>query len=321
MRSRSLFSAWNTFWFEPASTAPLVVFRIAFGVLTLAWSLSVLPDLTAFYTKKGLLPHQPTFSGHLWGAWGLLGIFTSKGAVVAVVVVMIVASVCMIFGVFSQLAAALLFLGLMSLERRNPFVNNSGDGLVRILAFYLIFAPTAAALSLTQLARDRKRFWTIPRRAPWALRLLQIQFSVIYFMAVWTKVRGTTWNTGTAVSYALRITDLERFPVPSFVTHSLVISNVLSYGTLVIELALAILVWNRRLRPWVLLLGLSLHLGIEYSIRVGFYGLAIMAMYLLWLPPARLEAAVLAARRAVARIGFGPPADVAPGAASSTAPR
>ena len=53
-----------------------------------------------------------------------------------------------------------------------------------------------------------------------------------------------------------------------------------SYGTLVVELSLAILVWNRKLRPWVLLVGLSLHLGIEYSIRVGFYGFAITSMYL-----------------------------------------
>ena len=81
------------------------------------------------------------------------------------------------------------------------------------------------------------------------MRLLQIQFSMVYLFAVWDKVRGITWNNGTAVSFALRITDLERFPVPGFITHSLLISNLLTYGTLAIELSLAILVWNRTLRP------------------------------------------------------------------------
>ena len=149
--------------------------------------------------------------------------------------------------------------------------------------------------------RDRERFWTFPERAPWAMRLIQIQFSVVYLIAVWTKVRGTTWNVGTAVSFALRISDLNRFPVPGFVQNSALISNFFTFGTLALELSLAILVWNRKLRPWVLLAGLSLHLGIEYSIRVGFYGLAIMSMYLIWVPPERMDALLLSLRRRLSR--------------------
>ena len=42
-----------------------------------------------------------------------------------------------------------------------------------------------------------------------------------------------------------------------FVTDTVLIANVLTYGTLAVELALGILVWNRVLRPWVLLLGVT----------------------------------------------------------------
>ena len=35
--------------------------------------------------------------------------------------------------------------------------------------------------------------------------------SLVYFFAVWEKLRGETWNDGTAISYAFRIEDLERF--------------------------------------------------------------------------------------------------------------
>jgi hypothetical protein len=51
-----------------------------------------------------------------------------------------------------------------------------------------------------------------------------------------------------------------------------------------------------------LLAGLSLHLGIEYSLRVGFYGLAITSLYILFVPSERLEAAVLAVRDWVGRL-------------------
>jgi hypothetical protein len=292
-RGRALLEAWHRFWFEPVSTAPLALFRIAFGLIALCWGISLLPDVFAFFTKRGILPDQPTFSGDLGGAWGVLGFFETKTAAIALAVALIVAAACLTLGLFPQLAALVVCIALVSFHRRNPFVVNAGDVLMRVEAFYLIFAPTGAAVSLGRYLRRRGDFWSFPKRSPWALRLLQIQFSVVYLMAVWTKVQGITWNNGTAVSYALRIEDIARFTVPSFITHSALISNIFSYGTLALELSLAILVWNRRLRPWVLLAGISLHLGIEYSIRVGFYGLAILSLYLIWLPPARAEAVLL----------------------------
>jgi vitamin K-dependent gamma-carboxylase-like protein len=301
MKPRELVAAWNTFWFGPISTASLAVFRIAFGLVVFFWSLSLLPELFPFYTKGGILPKQPHFTGDLRAAWGLLGIFPSKTVVVIVFVALMVASICLILGLFSQLAAVVVFVALLSFQRRNPFVVNSGDVLMRLLALYLIFAPTSAGLSIGRFLRNRKEFWSFPARPAWPIRMLQIQFSVVYLFAVWSKVRGITWNNGTAVSYALRITDLERFPVPAFVTHSPLISNVLTFGTLALELSLAILVWNRALRPWVLLAGLSLHLGIEYAIRIGFFSLTIISLYLIWVPPERMEAVLLAVRRRLSR--------------------
>jgi hypothetical protein len=271
---RRVLGAWDRFWFEPVEVSTLAVFRIVFGLIMLGWAVSLLPEVYPFFTRDSILPKQPTFSGDTWGAWGILGIFPSNAAVVALMVAFLLAAACLLVGFFTRAAAVVVFVTVLSLERRNPFVFNSGDVLLRAMAFYVMLAPTGAALSVDRWLRHRGRFWEFPRRAPWALRLMQLQVSVVYFTAVWTKVRGTTWNNGTAVSYALRIADLNRFPVPSALANSLLISNLLTYGTLVIELSIAILVWNRKLRPWVLLLGLSLHFGIEYSIRVGFYGLA-----------------------------------------------
>jgi hypothetical protein len=70
----------------------------------------------------------------------------------------------------------------------------------------------------------------------------------------------------------------------------------MTYGTLAIEFSVPILVWNRRLRPWVMLAGVSLHLGIEYSIRVGFFSLAMLTLYLSFLDPVWAEHRLLAFR-------------------------
>lgn len=66
--------------------------------------------------------------------------------------------------------------------------------------------------------------------------MLQIQLSVIYLATVWAKTRGTTWNGGTAVSYAMRIEDIARFHVPTIISNSVALSTLMTYGTLAIEL-------------------------------------------------------------------------------------
>ena len=119
---------------------------------------------------------------------------------------------------------------------------------------------------------------------------------MLYVSTVWQKVRGVTWNDGTAVSYANRLDDLTRFPLPSFMTDSVTVSNLMTYLTLAGELSLGILIWNRTLRPYVIGLGVILHLGIDYSLRVGFFSYAIFAAYTAFIPPETAERAILAVR-------------------------
>ena len=300
---RALLGDWDRFWFAPISTATLALLRVAIGFLSLAWGLSLTRDVLTFLASDGIQPKQPPYSDVVgpWHTWGLLQFVGGKAVIIALLVVLIVASIALTIGFMTRLAATLVVVGLVSLQRRNPFVFNSGDALLRDLAFYLALAPSGAAYSLDRWRRAKESFWEAPARAAWPLRLFQIQFTIVYLAAVWGKVRGTTWNDGTAVSYALRIGDYVRLPVPTFITTNLFISNVLTIGTVAIELALAVLVWNRKLRPWVLLLGVSLHLGIEYSMRVGFYSLAILALYLAFVPPDRVTAWMLVLREHLGR--------------------
>ncbi len=285
-------SAWERFWFAPRPTSSLALVRIAFGALMFFWTLALAPDLGAFFGAGGLLARPPGGSG----AWSAFSVASGPLAVEVMFIVMLVSTLALALGYRTRLASVLVFVGILSFERRNPDVFNGGDGLLRVIAFYLMLAPAGAALSLDRLRTHRDDFWKFPPRAPWPMRLLQLQLSVVYIGGLWIKVQGTTWNAGTAVSYAVRITDLNRFPLPGGLTHSLLLSNLLTFGTLALELSLGLLVWNRRLRLPVLLAGIGLHLGIEYSIRVGFFSLGMLTLYLAFLDPHWVEAQLLALR-------------------------
>ena len=277
-----LAQAWHSFWFRPQETSALALFRIGFGLVATAWTATQGPDLRAFYGSEGLLPSAP---GGPTGSWGVLSVWHGSTAVVVVYVVTLVASIALTLGLFSRLAALLVLAGIISFTHRNGLVTNSGDGLVRNLAFFCVLSPCGESLSLDRLRRAPGRFWEFPERAPWALRLIQIQVSIGYLTAVWSKSGSDQWREGTAVSYALRMQDIHRVPTPGFVTSWVPLVELLTFGTLVLELSLGILVWNRALRPWVLLLGVSLHLSIDVSIMVGFFSYAMLSAYLSFVPP------------------------------------
>lgn len=289
---KGLARGWERFWFEPTSTATLGVVRIAFGVVAFFWTLSLAPDLMNFFSRDSFIAAQP--SNRFW--IGILSPSAPDWLVLVVFVVTLVAAACLIVGFRTRLAAVLVFIGVLSFERRNPFVFNAGDVLVRNLAFYLMLAPAGVALSIDGLRRGRERFWEFQTRAPWALRLIQVQLSVVYFATVWAKVRGNDWNDGTAVSFALRLDDLARFGVPKWFATSEAVSNLLTFGTLAVEASLAVLVWNRKARPWVLAAGVLMHGLIALNIMVGFFTLAMFTAYLAFVPAETMERALARVR-------------------------
>jgi hypothetical protein len=282
---RAIADGWNRFWFEPRSTSTLGVIRIAYGIVALGWTISLAPDLNNFFTREGVVPQQPSI--RWW--FDPLQSYPSHAALYSLYAVLLLGFVCLLIGYHSRIASIVVFLGILTLERRNPYIFNSGDLLVRNLAFYLALAPTGAALSLDRWRKFRDRFWEYPARAPWATRLIQLQLSFTYAATVWAKVRGETWNDGTAVSFALRIGDLERFHAPGFITHNIWASNLMTLGTLALETSLAFLVWNRKARPYVLGLGILMHVLIAVNIMVGFFSMAIITAYIAFIEPDTME--------------------------------
>jgi HTTM domain len=291
---RRVSTAWERFWFAPEPTSSLALFRIAIGAVSFAWTLSLLPDLEAFFSAHGVEPIPPTHPPV--GSWGVLNTFPNYSVAIALYVTLLVASLCLLVGYRTRLASVLVFAGVVSFEHRAPSIFNSGDGLLRNVTFFMMLAPAGASLSVDRWRRARDRFWEFPARAPWALRLVQIQISAVYLSTVWFKLHGPDWLHGKAVSYAARLEDFQRFALPGALSHSQFFSAALTYWTLAVELALGILIWNRAARPVVLALGVALHLTVGLTMELGFFSETMVACYLAFLAPAVASVGILSVR-------------------------
>jgi hypothetical protein len=258
-------ASWNDFWFAPAPASTLAVVRIAVGGLSLLGGLVLWPDLDPLYYATPL------------GTAGAR----------AVTLVLVSSAIGVVVGLRTRLTSMALVLALVTLAHVNPFIFNSGDTLLRHLALIVALAPSGAALSLDARRRVGTA-WHFPDRPAWPLRLIQLQVAVMYAAAVAHKLGGETWRDGTAAAYPLSIPDVTRFAVATPLAEWAVAARIFTWGTLAIEAAIPLCVWNRRLRPWVLLTGAALHLGIDLTLRAGLFSWVVLASYVAFVPPATM---------------------------------
>jgi hypothetical protein len=191
----------------------------------------------------------------------------------------------MTVGWHSRFAAILVFVLITSFHRRAAYIFNAGDAIITIVALILALSCCGAALSLDQRRRTGS-FWSAQTLAPWPIRLLQVQVTLIYLVSVQAKLSGgKSWADGSAVFYAWR-TDgrWALLSTPEWLSANAILVNALTWGTLVIELAIAVLVWNRRWRFWVLAAGVVMHVTMMLNMNVGFFSVAMFVLYLAFVP-------------------------------------
>jgi hypothetical protein len=288
MTFRCMVRGWDEFLFRPVSPIPIATYRMAFGAIVLASALCLLPEVDSFFGPRGITP--PALAVHILGPGrpsALAWLPQSERAVYVFLAVYLVAAACLTVGLLTRLSAVVVYIFMVSLHHRNPLVLNSSDAFMRAASFCLMFSAAGKALSVDRWLRVRRGLEPPGEPAPappWAQRLIQIQLAVVYLATVYWKLHWHTWVDGTAVYYATRVREYDRFPVPYLFDHLWTI-KLLTWGTLVIEFALGALVWFRDLRYPVLLAGVMLHLGLEYSMNIQLFQWVMLSAFVLFIDP------------------------------------
>ncbi len=276
---RAITDAWNRFFFTPQPPTALALYRIAFAAIVLLNLFLSHSDWLTWYGGDGLL----TMSS-LPGRAARLNLFAvwphSDRAISALFWIIVLFAVLLLIGFMSRVSSVIVFVALLSLHKRNPMILSGGDTLLRLDAFFMMFAPTGAALSVDQLIRkSRGRLKKGPKLViPWAQRMIQIQTALLYLSTVYWKLRGHTWIDGTALYYVLHLSEFRQFAVAG--AENAAVIRLMTWSALAIEFSLGTIVWVRRLRYWVLLAGVCLHAAIEYALNIPLFSLTIVSTYL-----------------------------------------
>jgi hypothetical protein len=292
MSLKSLARAWNQFFFSPRSPTPVCLFRVLFGLLAAADFVLLRPDWLAWFGTRGITTLDTMHRLEPGTRIDLFTLLTSDAQVKALFWLALISAICLTAGFLTRASSIAVFLCLVSINERALYAMNSGDSLLRVTGFWLMFAPAGAAFSVDRLIRLRrgKEPPQIPLHAPWAQRMIQIQLSLVYLATFWQKTLGPTWINGTALYYVYQLDQFHRFPLPSFIQDPMFL-RFQTWITLAIEFSLGTLIWFRELRYPLLAIGLALHLALEYSMNVPLFQWIILSVYVTFIEPEDLARA------------------------------
>ncbi len=272
---RGLGRAWNRFFFESGVPATCDRFRVAYSLVLIAYVVGLGADLELFHSTTGLLTYEASRSviDPDTSAWLLALAPNSDPWLWTCYASLLGCSVALLSGIRPRTMAVLVFALLVSFQHRNILLLDGEDCLFRMFALLLCFMPLSRGFRVFGSLRSSEsgEAVAVTSRA-WALRLVQVQMCLVYFVSGIHKLRGSDWLQGHALYYISRLDDLfGLFPLPGFLLESPDIGRLLSWSLVPFEILLPFALWTERTRLVALVAALSFHASLAYSMNLFFF--------------------------------------------------
>ncbi|CAM5243403.1 HTTM domain-containing protein [Streptomyces avidinii] len=115
--------------------------------------------------------------------------------------------------------------------------------------------------------------------------VIMVEVCLIYATAGWYKIQGSRWQDGTALYYPLGLDYFSPWPALSaLVAGSGTLVMLLSYGTVVVQVAFPFTLFNRRIKNVLLAVMMLEHAGIAVLLGLPFFSMAMIAADAVFLP-------------------------------------
>lgn len=123
-----------------------------------------------------------------------------------------------------------------------------------------------------------------------ALLVIMAEACLIYATAGWYKIQGSRWQDGTAVYYPLHLDYFSPWPgLADLLSSSGTIMMVVTYGTVIVQVAFPFTLFNRRVKNVLLVAMMTEHAVIAVVLGLPFFSLAMIAADAVFLPTSFLK--------------------------------
>ncbi|MCM0605765.1 MAG: HTTM domain-containing protein [Xanthomonadaceae bacterium] len=264
---------WNRFFHDERQPINLDIFRILIGILIFYIFITLYPVLDSFYGLSGIAPLNVLKDYSGLGRINLFLVFPLDPYTLPVLYFStLFFSLTLMIGLWSRFSSFAVFILMTSFHHRNIHILNSGDTLLRLFSFFMIFSPIGRAFSVDRIIRILKgtEGIEIPQAPIFGMRLLQFQFTWVYVCATFFKLKGSEWMAGTALSTVLKIPEFQT-PLSHLMAHDNLFTRFLTWSSIGVEALLGTLIWIPRLRLPLVFIGIVFHLCIDQLMFIPLF--------------------------------------------------
>lgn len=302
------FDQWVAFWFTAVDPAPLGLIRILVGGMVVyshfVWGF----DLAAFLGPDGWNSAEAIseFHARQWNSsfWWHVPVASMQSVHQWCIGILVL----FWLGCFTRMTSILAFVIHVSYCQRAWMSNFGLDQVAGVLLLYLMIGPSGATYSVDSFCGRIWRRWRSPDSRPadlsvrpsssagLSLRLIQVHYCVIYFFAATGKLQGEAWWDGAALWRAIANAEYQSIDL-TWLAWCPELLDLATHVVILWELSFAYLIWVRPLRPFMLVIGVLMHLGIGAFLGMWTFGLIMIFGYVAFLQPATVRTIVAWPRR------------------------
>jgi len=269
IKTNRLATALRQLFLQQVDILPLVVFRIAFGLLMCISQIRFVAK--GWVEELYLAPtYHFTYTGFSW-VKPLPEAFMYWLVYLSIVLAFFIA-----IGLFYRIAILLFFLAFTYLELIDKALYLNHYYFISLVAFLLIFLPAHKAFSVDSLRYK----WPIQKIAQWPISVLRLQLGIVYFFAGVAKIKYDWLVLG----QPLKIWLTARADMP-YIGHLFTydfVPYLFSWGGMLYDLSIPFLLFYRKTRKPAYLLVIFFHVLTFAMFYIGMFPWIMIACTLIF---------------------------------------
>jgi hypothetical protein len=261
----------NTFFFDYYVSSNFIGFyRIIACSSILIYLISIHKDIIIFINPSGIYPYNEFKKSYSYNIYKLniFHYFKSVQSTNIIIYCFYLFGLASVLGFFTNLSLIIFYYLFFSLQKRIGVINSSGgDVVANVILLCLIFLDSGHSLSLDSIIFSREYEKEV---LAWPLRLIQITISFGYFWSSLSKLNSKDWIDGVAIKNAICSSPYGKHNFP------LIRNNWIAYSAgisvVIFQVLSPLLFWVNEFRLIGIIWGISLHLIMIFTLRIGYFG-------------------------------------------------
>jgi hypothetical protein len=262
----------NNFFFSYYASSEFIgVYRIAACSILLTYFTVIFKDIIIFSRVDGIYSYE-AFKNQMESQENILNLFLYlkfKCSNYLIIGAFYLFGILALIGLYTNISLILFFILFLSLQSRVTPINTSGGDIVaNFILFLLCFMDSGANFSLDSFLSNQSPPDLV---AAWPLRLIQISISFGYLWSALIKINSQDWFLGHAVSNAVLFSPWGKRNFKTLFTNRY-LGRIFCISIIFYQFFAPILFWVQEFRPFAIVFGVIIHLGMSLTLRIGYFG-------------------------------------------------